>query len=249
MAEPDYVDFGNVRVTPGEKRDRVRHLFDSVSNRYDLMNDLMSAGLHRLWKRYAAGIARLPAGGRVLDLAGGTGDMARRYRSRLDAGGSIYVCDISREMLQTGRDRLIDVGIVDKVHYLQGDAEDLPFADLSFDFAGIAFGLRNVTDKPRALRSVYRTLKYGRQFMVLEFSRVALPALARLYGLYSDHFIPRLGGLVARDEASYRYLVESIRLHPDQAALKAMMEEAGFSLVEYYNLSGGIVAVHTGYKI
>ena len=249
MSQSDFTDFGFEKVTPGEKTRRVNSVFESVAPSYDLMNDLMSFGIHRLWKRYAVQLTRLETGAQILDVAGGTGDMARLYSSRTGVEARIVICDINREMLSVGRDRLIDAGLCKKFSYIQADAENLPFAPNSFDLVSIAFGLRNVTDKSRALVSMYDKLKFGKSIVILEFSRVAIPVLQKLYDNYSSQVIPMMGKYVAGDEASYRYLVESIRMHPDQQTLKSMMEAAGFSRVEFYNLSGGIVAVHRGYKL
>jgi demethylmenaquinone methyltransferase/2-methoxy-6-polyprenyl-1,4-benzoquinol methylase len=244
----DQADFGFQRVPAGEKTRRVYQVFESVASNYDLMNDLMSFGIHRLWKRYAACLTPIREDACILDVAGGTGDMARLYGAQLGPSGRVVVCDINREMLFTGRDRLTDAGLCRNISYVQGDAENLPFPPHAFDLISIAFGLRNVTDKQRALASMYDKLKYGRPLVILEFSRMAVPALQSLYDRYSWRVIPLLGRYIASDEQSYRYLVESIRMHPDQEALKSMMEAAGFSRVEYFNLSGGIAAVHRGYK-
>lgn len=249
MSDAEYTDFGYEQVTPGEKRRRVGELFDSVATRYDLMNDLMSLGIHRFWKRYAVHIAGIRAGDHILDVAGGTGDMARLFCDRVGTAGSVTICDISHEMVCMGRDRLTDSGNAGNIRFVQGDAENLPFIDNSFDFICIAFGLRNVTDKQRALESMYAKLKYGSSIFILEFSRVLIPSLGRIYDKYSDVCIPAMGRYFANDEASYRYLVESIRMHPDQETLKSMLEAAGFSRVHYYNLSGGIVAIHKACKI
>ena len=242
-------DFGFEKVTPGDKTRRVGQVFSSVAGRYDLMNDLMSFGVHRLWKRFAVHLSGVRAGQNVLDVAGGTGDMALLYRERTGDDGLVLITDINRRMLEEGRNKLLDKGIVRGVDYIQANAEQLPFADNRFDCVNIAFGLRNVTDKDRALRSMYAKLRYGGCLIILEFSTVILPHLKQLYDAWSFKFIPWLGKMVANDEASYRYLVESIRMHPDQETLKRMMETAGFARVEYFNLSGGIVAIHKGYKI
>jgi len=241
MTEP--TDFGYERVTPEEKTRRVGGVFDSVAGRYDLMNDLMSAGLHRLWKRYAVSLAHLRSGARVLDLAGGTGDMARLFAQRVGTSGMVVHTDINAAMLAAGRDRLIDAGVV--LPTVRCNAEALPFAPRSFDCVSIAFGLRNVTHKERALAEMLRVLRPGGVALVLEFSRVAAP-LSRAYDWYSFTVLPRLGRFVAHDEASYRYLAESIRMHPDQETLRTMMERAGFEGVEYHNLTAGVVALHLG---
>ncbi|TAJ92206.1 MAG: class I SAM-dependent methyltransferase [Gammaproteobacteria bacterium] len=249
MVNPGTTDFGYRQVSPAEKTRRVREVFSSVSGRYDLMNDLMSLGAHRLWKRYAVHIAPLRRNARVLDVAGGTGDMTVLLRKRLGPEGRIVLSDVNEEMLRVGRDRLLNRGITRGVEYVLADAEALPFQDNAFDGIVIAFGLRNVTDKQRALQSMHDKLAFGGALLILEFSTVVLPLLARLYDRYSFELIPRLGSLIAGDRGSYEYLVESIRRHPDQQTLKAMMEQAGFSRVDVHNLSGGIVAIHRGYKL
>jgi demethylmenaquinone methyltransferase/2-methoxy-6-polyprenyl-1,4-benzoquinol methylase len=241
----DKTHFGFEEVAPGEKAQRVRGVFESVAGKYDLMNDLMSMGLHRVWKRFAVNATGLRAGMRALDLAGGTGDLARLFAERVGAGGEVVLTDINGAMLERGRDRLVDAGLL--VPTVQCDAEKLPFVDGRFDCVGIAFGLRNVTRKEAALAEMVRVLKPGGVAAVLEFSRVSAP-LAPAYDWYSFNVLPRLGKLVAGDDASYRYLAESIRMHPDQAALKAMMEQAGFDRVEVHNLLAGVVALHLGYK-
>jgi demethylmenaquinone methyltransferase/2-methoxy-6-polyprenyl-1,4-benzoquinol methylase len=239
----DRTHFGYEEVPASEKARRVRGVFDSVAGRYDVMNDVMSAGLHRLWKRFAVDAARPRAGMRVLDLAGGTGDLARLFARRVGAAGTVVHTDINLAMLAEGRDKLIDRGVA--LPTVQCNAEALPFADRSFDVVSIAFGLRNVTRKEAALEQMRRVLRPGGVAVVLEFSRVAAP-LAPAYDWYSFNVLPRLGRLIANDDASYRYLAESIRVHPDQETLKAMMEQAGFDLVEYHNLTAGVVAVHVG---
>ena len=237
--------FGYEQVTAEEKTRRVRGVFDSVAGRYDLMNDLMSGGLHRYWKRYAVTLANLRPGARVLDLAGGTGDMARLFAQRVGASGTVVHTDINGAMLVAGRDKLLDAGV--RLPTVQCDAEALPFASRAFDCVSIAFGLRNVTHKERALAEMKRVAKPGGVALVLEFSRVAAP-LAPAYDWYSFNVLPRLGRMVARDEASYRYLAESIRMHPDQATLKSMMKAAGFGHVDIHNLAAGVVALHVGVK-
>jgi demethylmenaquinone methyltransferase/2-methoxy-6-polyprenyl-1,4-benzoquinol methylase len=235
--------FGFEEVAETEKRGRVKGVFDSVADRYDLMNDLMSVGLHRLWKRFAVDATRVRPGMRVLDLAGGTGDLVRLFAERVGAGGTVVLTDINGAMLARGRDRMVDEGRI--VPAVQCDAEKLPFAGGRFDCVSIAFGLRNVTHKEAALAEMSRVLKPGGVAVVLEFSRIAAP-LAPAYDWYSFNVLPRLGKLVADDEASYRYLAESIRVHPDQEALKKLMEEAGFDAVDYHNLAAGVVALHVG---
>jgi demethylmenaquinone methyltransferase/2-methoxy-6-polyprenyl-1,4-benzoquinol methylase len=241
MTEPTY--FGYERVTPDEKSRRVRGVFDSVARRYDLMNDLMSAGLHRGWKRFTVELSGVREGARVLDLAGGTGDLAARFARRVGRTGMVVHTDINGAMLAAGRDKLVDRGVV--LPTVQCNAEALPFAPRSFDCVSIGFGLRNVTHQARALAEMARVLKPGGIAMVLEFSRVSGP-LAPFYDWYSFNVLPALGRLVANDAASYRYLAESIRVHPDQETLKALMERSGFDRVDYYNLVAGVVALHTG---
>jgi demethylmenaquinone methyltransferase/2-methoxy-6-polyprenyl-1,4-benzoquinol methylase len=241
----DQTDFGFETVSAKEKSRRVRRVFDSVAGKYDVMNDLMSAGLHRLWKRFAVDAAGVRDGMRILDLAGGTGDLARLLASRVGATGEVVLTDINRAMLTAGRDRLINEGQL--LPAIQCNAEKLPFADRHFDRVTIAFGLRNVTDKDAALLEMQRVLRPGGMAIVLEFSRVWAP-LAPAYDWYSFNVIPRLGKLIAGDDASYRYLAESIRMHPDQETLAAMMKQAGFDRVEVHNLTAGVVALHLGYK-
>ena len=239
----DKTDFGFEKVDPDDKTRRVRSVFDSVASRYDLMNDLMSGGMHRLWKRYAVEMAGLRPGAQVLDLAGGTGDLARLFADVVGATGRVVLSDINHAMLVEGRDKTIDRGLALPV--VQCNAESLPFRDRAFDAVAIGFGLRNVTRKELALSEMRRILKPGGAALVLEFSRVWAP-IAPIYDWYSFNVLPRIGAVVAKDEASYRYLAESIRMHPDQQALKAMMEQAGFDRVEYSNLTAGVVAVHVG---
>ncbi|MEO6564989.1 MAG: bifunctional demethylmenaquinone methyltransferase/2-methoxy-6-polyprenyl-1,4-benzoquinol methylase UbiE [Casimicrobiaceae bacterium] len=235
--------FGFEDVTPDEKTRRVRGVFDSVARKYDVMNDLMSGGLHRLWKRFAIESAQLRPGQRVLDLAGGTGDLARLFAQRVGPDGVVVHTDINGAMLTEGRDKLLDAGLI--LPTVQCNAEALPFADRAFDVVSIAFGLRNVTHKDRALAEMRRVIRPGGRALVLEFSQVAAP-LAPAYDWYSFNVLPRIGSMVAGDAESYRYLAESIRVHPDQARLKEMMEQAGFDAVEYFNLTAGVVAVHVG---
>lgn len=240
--------FGFETVPESDKSRRVGAVFDSVASRYDLMNDVMSFGAHRLWKRFAVELAGLHGGEHVLDVAGGTGDIARLLARKVGARGALVVTDINAAMLGVGRERLVDAGVVGEVSYVQADAERLPFPDDSFDCITIAFGLRNITHKEAALVSMRRVLKPGGRLLVLEFSRPRLPALEPAYDFYSFKVLPVLGKLIAGDEASYRYLAESIRMHPDQETLKQMMQQAGLERCEYFNLSGGIVALHRGYK-
>ncbi|HTV96862.1 MAG TPA: bifunctional demethylmenaquinone methyltransferase/2-methoxy-6-polyprenyl-1,4-benzoquinol methylase UbiE [Steroidobacteraceae bacterium] len=243
------VDFGFEKVPWAQKAERVRAVFSSVAGKYDLMNDLMSLGVHRLWKQFALSLTGLRPGQRALDVAGGTGDLAIGLARQVGKSGLVVLSDVNREMLDAGRDRLLDAGFAGNVHCLLADAERLPFADGSFDCLTIGFGLRNVTDKAAALRSMHRVLKVGGQLLVLEFSTPVAPGLKPLYDAYSFKVLPRLGQWVAKDAASYRYLAESIRMHPDQEALLALLAEARFSQTRYHNLTGGIVAVHRGYKI
>lgn len=240
--------FGFTQVPTGDKSRRVAEVFNSVANKYDLMNDLMSMGMHRLWKRFAIEQSQARPGQIILDLAGGTGDLTRAFAKKVGQTGLVVLADINDKMLQRGRERLTDLGIVGNVNYVQADAEKLPFEDNYFDCITMAFGLRNVTDKLSALRSMYRVLKPGGKLLVLEFSKPVVPMLSTIYDKYSFHLIPKIGGWVTGDEASYQYLVESIRMHPDQETLKNMMCESGFDEVEYHNLNGGIVALHKGFK-
>ena len=240
--------FGFKQVPEDEKTRHVGEVFHSVAQRYDLMNDLMSLGVHRLWKHFAVEFAGLRPGFKVLDLAGGTGDLTRQFERLVGASGQVVLADINSSMLEVGRERLLDQGVV-RVEYVQADAEFLPFADNSFDRVSIAFGLRNVTHKEAALREMLRVLKPGGMVLILEFSKVALPGFKQLYDLYSFQVLPALGRFIARDADSYRYLAESIRMHPDQATLRGMMEDAGFERCEYHNLNAGIVAIHRGFKL
>ena len=241
--------FGFQTVDEQEKAARVRGVFDSVASRYDLMNDLMSLGMHRLWKRLAVFIAGARPGDRVLDLAGGSGDLTRLLSRDVGAQGEVVILDINRSMLDVGRDRLLDAGALDNVRFVQADAESLPFPDRSFNLVTMAFGLRNVTRKERALAEMHRVLKPGGTAHVLEFSQVASPVLSKIYDAYSFKLLPRLGQLIARDEASYRYLAESIRMHPPQEELAAMMRAAGLERCRYLNLLGGVVALHSGMRL
>jgi demethylmenaquinone methyltransferase/2-methoxy-6-polyprenyl-1,4-benzoquinol methylase len=245
---PGSTDFGFQQVPWNEKASRVRGVFDSVASRYDLMNDLMSAGAHRLWKQFLLALTGLKPGDRALDIAGGTGDVAAGLARQVGNSGLVVLADINASMLQQGRDRLTDRAVVANMRYAQADAERLPFADGSFDCVTIAFGLRNVTDKAAALASMQRVLKPGGQLLVLEFSQPVLPALGRIYDLYSFNVLPWLGRAVAGDAESYRYLAESIRRHPDQQALLELMKTAGLESCRYHNLMGGIVALHRGYR-
>jgi demethylmenaquinone methyltransferase/2-methoxy-6-polyprenyl-1,4-benzoquinol methylase len=243
------VDFGYEQVPRAEKAQRVHSVFASVAGRYDVMNDLMSFGVHRLWKQFTLALTGLRAGNRALDVAGGTGDLALGMLRQVGPTGHVVLSDINPKMLDIGRDRLLDAGFVANVECTVADAEKLPFEDDSFDCVTIGFGLRNVTDKDAALRSMYRVLKPGGQLLVLEFSKPIAPGLKPIYDAYSFKILPLLGRFVAGDAASYRYLAESIRMHPDQETLLGMLNAAGFAQTRYHNLSGGIVALHRGYKI
>jgi demethylmenaquinone methyltransferase/2-methoxy-6-polyprenyl-1,4-benzoquinol methylase len=248
MKDERATDFGFEQVPWKDKARRVRGVFDSVAGNYDLMNDLMSAGAHRLWKRFTLSLTNLRPGQRALDVAGGTGDLAAGLAQQVGNRGLVILTDINAAMLNRGRDRLTDQGRVGNIQYVQANAEKLPFAANTFDCITIGFGLRNVTDKPAALASMHRALKPGGQLLVLEFSHPVAPGLKPLYDTYSFRVLPLLGKFVARDEASYRYLAESIRMHPAQDALLELMQSAGLEGCRYHNLSGGIVAVHRGYK-
>lgn len=240
--------FGYQTVDKNDKQKRVAEVFQSVAGRYDLMNDLMSMGIHRLWKRVTIEMSAARPGQKVLDVAGGTGDLTARFARIVGEHGRVVLVDINDAMLGVGRDKLMDAGICGNVDYVQADAEALPFADNTFDCITIAFGLRNVTDKDKALCSMNRVLKPGGRLLVLEFSRVRNPLLSKLYDAYSFAVLPVIGKLVARDADSYRYLAESIRMHPDQDSLEQMMKSAGFVQTDYHNMTGGIVALHKGIK-
>lgn len=240
-------DFGFTQVPIDEKEKHVAQVFDSVASRYDLMNDLMSLGIHRLWKRFTVELAGARPGQQILDLAGGTGDLAAKFIPLVGDTGKVIVSDINSAMLSVGRDRLINKGLV--ADYVQANAENLPFTDNSFDIITIAFGLRNVTNKEAALSSMFRVLKPGGRALILEFSELQVKPLKPLYNLYSFQILPLLGKLIVKDAKSYRYLAESIRMHPNQEKLLQLMEKAGFERCDYHNLSAGIVAVHRGYKL
>lgn len=240
--------FGYRKVNTSDKADLVAEVFRKVAPKYDLMNDLMSMGLHRLWKRFVIEQAALRPGNQVLDVASGTGDLARSFAKIVGHTGKVVMTDINDAMLQVGRERLEDAGVIGNIEYIQADAENLPFTSHHFDCITIAFGLRNVTNKPAALKSMCRVLKPGGKLLILEFSHPQTPLISKLYDLYSFNIIPGMGALVTNDRESYQYLVESIRVHPDQETLKSMMEQAGFEDVGYDNLCDGIVAVHKGYK-
>jgi demethylmenaquinone methyltransferase/2-methoxy-6-polyprenyl-1,4-benzoquinol methylase len=242
-------DFGFERVAWDGKAERVRSVFASVAGKYDLMNDLMSFGVHRLWKHFTLSLTGLKAGQTALDVAGGTGDLSLGMLRQVGKSGRVVLSDVSRAMLDIGRDRLLDKGFAGNFTCIVADAERLPFADNSFDCITIGFGLRNVTDKAAALQSMHRVLKPGGQLLVLEFSKPVAPGLKPIYDAYSFKVLPLLGRLVAHDEASYRYLAESIRMHPDQETVLGMLRDAGFAQTRYHNLTGGIVALHRGYKV
>ena len=244
----DFTDFGYQQVTFSEKAKKVTEVFHSVADKYDLMNDLMSLGMHRLWKHYTIALSGVKLGQHILDLAGGTGDLTRQLARLVGKEGLVVLADINGAMLAKGRDRLLDSGIVGNVMCTQADAERLPFPDDTFDLITMAFGLRNVAHKENALSAMYRVLKPGRKTLILEFSQPTLPALKSLYDAYSFSVLPRLGQWIAGDAESYQYLVESIRKHPDPETLKAMMSDAGFENCDYHTLSGGIVTLHRGYK-
>ncbi len=248
MSNQDTTHFGYKQVKTDEKVKLVRGVFDSVAEKYDVMNDLMSFGIHRIWKRIAIQLANVREGDRILDLAGGTGDLTIQFEKRVGKKGEVVLADINAEMLRTGRDRLIDKGLTGNIRYAQVNAECLPFEDNTFDCVSIAFGLRNVTDKDAALRSILRVLKPGGRLIVLEFSHPTDKLTETVYDFYSFKLLPKIGAVVAKDEDSYRYLAESIRMHPKQDELKKMMEEAGFDRCEYFNMTQGIVAAHRGYK-
>jgi len=249
MSDLGKTDFGFEKVAWADKARRVQSVFASVADKYDVMNDLMSFGIHRLWKQFTLSLTGLKPGQHALDVAGGTGDLALGLLRQVGKDGRVVLSDINPRMLERGRDRLLDAGYVGNVECLVADAERLPFADDAFDCVTIAFGLRNVTDKSAALRSMYRVLKPGGQLLVLEFSKPTAPGLKPVYDAYSFKVLPLLGRLVANDASSYRYLAESIRMHPDQETLLDMLRAAGFEQTRYHNLSGGIVALHRGFKI
>lgn len=245
---PETTHFGFKTVATTEKAGKVAQVFHSVAAKYDLMNDLMSFGIHRVWKRFTIDCSGVRRGPKVLDLAGGTGDLAAKFSRIVGEQGEVVLADINDSMLKIGREKLRNLGVIGNINYVQANAEALPFPDNHFDCITIAFGLRNVTDKDKALRSMYRVLKPGGRLLVLEFSKPLLEPLNKAYDAYSFHILPKIGELVAHDSESYRYLAESIRMHPDQETLKSMMDDAGFENTTYFNLTGGIVALHRGYK-
>ncbi len=245
----DKTHFGFQEVDSNAKADKVAEVFHSVASKYDAMNDFMSMGVHRLWKKYTIETSGVRPGQRVLDLAGGTGDLAKQFSKKVGASGQVVLSDINASMLAEGRRRMIDAGVSNNMEFVQANAECLPFPDNYFNLITMAFGLRNVTDKAAALRSMYRVLKPGGRLLVLEFSRPTNPVMRKLYDEYSFRVIPKVGKVVTGDEASYQYLVESIRMHPDQETLKRLFEEAGFERADYINLTNGVVAIHRGFKL
>ncbi|MES9855696.1 MAG: bifunctional demethylmenaquinone methyltransferase/2-methoxy-6-polyprenyl-1,4-benzoquinol methylase UbiE [Sedimenticola sp.] len=249
MTDKGTTHFGYETVQESDKASRVREVFDSVASRYDIMNDLMSFGIHRLWKRFAVELAGIRRGHKVLDLASGTGDLAARFAGLVGPEGMVVMTDINAAMLEQGRIRMTDDGLVGNIGYTQVNAEAIPFPDNSFNCITIAFGLRNVTDKQKALNEMQRVLKPGGRVLVLEFSHPQGAALKSIYDIYSFKLLPKIGKVVADDEESYRYLAESIRMHPDQETLKEMMEQTGLERCDYHNLTGGVVAVHRGFKL
>lgn len=248
MSDNNTTHFGFETVDAADKQGRVAGVFHSVAAKYDIMNDLMSAGVHRIWKRFTIELSGVRRGHSVLDIAGGTGDLAAKFSKLVGPEGRVVLADINESMLRVGRDKLTDRGIVGNIEYAQANAEALPFPDNSFDCITIAFGLRNVTDKDKALRSMLRVLKPGGRLLVLEFSKPNNPLLSKAYDRYSFSVLPAMGKLITNDAESYRYLAESIRMHPDQETLKEMMSDAGFARCEYHNMTGGVVAVHKGIK-
>ncbi|PID51485.1 MAG: bifunctional demethylmenaquinone methyltransferase/2-methoxy-6-polyprenyl-1,4-benzoquinol methylase UbiE [Pasteurellales bacterium] len=238
----------NQDLSQSQKQQLVAQVFHNVAAKYDLMNDLLSFGIHRIWKRFTIDCSGVRKGQKVLDLAGGTGDFTAKFSRLVGESGEVTLADINSSMLEVGREKLRNLGIVNNVNYVQANAEMLPFADNTFDCVVISFGLRNVTDKDKALQSIYRVLKPGGRLLVLEFSKPVIDPISQAYNFYSFNILPKIGEVVVNDGDSYRYLAESIRMHPKQDELKAMMQQAGFESVDYYNLSAGIVALHRGYK-
>lgn len=249
MTEKNTTHFGFEKVPTSEKANKVAGVFHAVAGKYDIMNDVMSAGVHRLWKKYTIETSGVRPGHRILDLAGGTGDLALQFSKKVGPKGQVVLSDINSSMLSEGRNRMIDAGVSNNMDFVLANAECLPFPDNYFNIITIAFGLRNVTDKAKALKSMYRVLKPGGRLLVLEFSKPTNPVFRTLYDQYSFKVIPKLGKLVSGDEASYQYLVESIRMHPDQDTLKNMVRDAGFEEADYINLTNGVVAIHRGFKL
>lgn len=247
-SDENTTDFGFKKVATEEKAKQVAKVFDSVASKYDLMNDLMSFGIHRLWKKTTIEYSGVRRGQTVLDLAGGTGDLTAKFSKLVGDEGKVILADINDSMLKVGREKLQDKGLIKNIDYVQANAECLPFLEQTFDCITIAFGLRNVTDKQKALESMYRVLKPGARLLILEFSKPEYQLLNKAYDLYSFTMLPFMGKVIAKDSESYRYLAESIRMHPDQKTLKSMMEKAGFKDVKYHNMTGGIVALHIGFK-
>jgi demethylmenaquinone methyltransferase/2-methoxy-6-polyprenyl-1,4-benzoquinol methylase len=244
----DTTHFGYQTVDKNDKESKVAGVFHSVAAQYDIMNDLMSFGIHRLWKRFTIDASGVRSGNSVLDLAGGTGDLTAKFSKLVGRQGKVVLADINSSMLNVGRDKLRDLGLVQNIDYVQANAQYLPFEDNSFDIVTIAFGLRNVTDKDMALRSIYRVLKPGGRLLVLEFSQPEHQLVNKAYDFYSFNILPKIGELIAKDADSYQYLAESIRMHPNQQTLQSMLDDAGFEQTSYKNLTGGIVALHKGYK-
>ncbi|VAW92151.1 2-methoxy-6-polyprenyl-1,4-benzoquinol methylase [hydrothermal vent metagenome] len=249
QVKDDSTHFGYSTVNSAEKAGKVAEVFHSVASKYDVMNDLMSMGVHRLWKRFTIERSGVRSGQRVLDIAGGTGDLAAKFSRLVGDSGEVILADINDSMLKVGRTRLVNKGIVGNINYVQANAECLPFPDNYFDCITIAFGLRNVTDKDKALRSMQRIIRPGGRVMVLEFSKPTNQALSFIYDKYSFNLLPKMGKLIANDADSYQYLAESIRMHPNQETLKSMMQDAGLERCSYHNLTGGVVALHIGYKL
>lgn len=249
MTDKKTTHFGYQEIPTAEKTKKVSEVFHSVASKYDLMNDVLSLGAHRYWKHFAIAKSHVRPGQQVLDVASGTGDLAYLFAKKIGADGLVVLSDINSSMLKIGRDRMLDKGLTKQLQFVQADAEQLPFPDNSFDCVTMSFGLRNCTDKDAVLRSILRVLKPGGQLLVLEFSKPTLPWLAKIYDTYSFSIMPKLGEWIAKDRESYQYLAESIRMHPDQETLLKMFETAGFQKASYHNLSGGIVALHQGYKL